>query len=312
MSGVGVRGFISNFILALLAPSAFAVTANVGIESIESQTEARIEASEQTTDTGLGRYLGISYFGEATGPSIGSLNTPTSTVHAADQYGEAVQMNLYNDLRLEYKTRKTFNVSVSTRFELLPFYDPTIIDENGLPTEKKYFNMLNSRVGLVGTLLDNGEGFTIESMFMAELPVSSVSSAQNMLVAPRVTLSPNYDLPNSRWTLGSTFIAQTFFYKGLSDANAGANDIYFYFGPYAYYKLGPKWSGTFQFNAETTHAFGASFDYSSFILQTTNVQLGMNYKFSQNFSINPYIQVPVDNIQLRTAYIGANLAAILL
>ena len=255
------------------------------------------------TKSGVSDWLGISYFGQMTGPALGELNTPTSVLHAADQYGEAVQMNLYNDLRVDFKTGGIFKIRVSTRFEVLPLSDALN------PNETDYFNMLDSRVGLVGTLLDNGKGFTLGSQFMAQLPVSASSAASGMVFSPRVMLNPDYVIPQSRWNVGSYLVAQTYYYNSFSSANTASNDLYFYFGPYSNYKINSKWSGTLQLNVDTTHARNAPYTYSSFIVQGTNAQLGANVDISKNFSLNPFFQVPIDNPQLRTTFLGAYISA---
>ena len=281
--------------------------------SATSSTETAIEPSliEKAS-----KHFGISYYGQATGPALSAVNSDVSAIHAADRLGEAQQMNLYNDFRFDYKTGGRYNIRVNARFEIDPIYDASATSSSGVPISENanLVNFYNMRVGVVGKLLlPTSGGFNIGSAFALELPTSIGSINAGLIAAPRLTLVPHYDVPDSRFGFGAYIIGQSYYYNSYTaGVNDSLTDFMVYVGPYANYKLSAKTAATLQINADTLHKRNKPMDYASYTPEATNVQLGMNWDVSNNFSINPYVQMFTDYPALNTSLIGAYLSATML
>ncbi|MCM0606821.1 MAG: hypothetical protein KA715_12095 [Xanthomonadaceae bacterium] len=283
--------------LALLTASvAQADVTPAGIEQSESSTGISETKMEPGFIETLGKTIGINYYGLVNGPSIGETNQRTTNLYSSDQNGNATPMNLYNEFRLDIKTGKRFNVRLNNRFDIYPTTDSNRTgDDSG-------FVLRNFRYGIVGLLIDpNAGGFSMASSMVLELPTSQGSQAAQMLVAPRISLNPNVDLPGTRWSLGAFLTGETFFYLANNPTN---RDVFLYFGPYANYRLTDNLQATFQIDASTNHRVSGLF-----APDPTDIQLGVNWDVSKKFSFNPFVQIFPENISLRSMFLGANISA---
>lgn len=284
--------------MALLATQvANADVTPAGIEQADSSTGISETKMEPGFFDTIGKTFGVNYYGQVYGPAL--TNKGTKTLYSTDDDGAAQPMYLYNEVRLDYKTGKRFNVRINNRFEIYPLTD------SSRPQDSTGFVMKNMRAGIVGLIVDpQSNGFSMASSLVAELPLSSASQAISLLAAPRLSLNPNIDIVNSRWSLGTylTAAAPIYLTNNTTDRN-----LYFYFGPYANYRLTDTLQATFQLNMETEHKYSNLWNPS-----TTDVQLGVNWDVSKKFSFNPYLHMFPENLSANTTFIGANISATLL
>lgn len=278
----------------------FLMIALVAATSASADTTPTSGVSTATEEISLieriSKNIGINYFGIITGPALGEVNGKTTNLYSTDQTGSPNPMNLYNELRLDVKTGKRFNIRLNNRFEIYPTTDAARTSDNS------GFVLKNFRYGIVGLIVDpNSGGFSMATSMALELPTSQGAQAAEMLVAPRVTLNPNIDIPNTRWSLGAYLTGETFFYLKNTPSN---NDLYLYFGPYANYRLSDSVQATFQVDAGTNHKMSGLYAPDA-----TDIQLGVNWDVSKKFSVNPFVQLYPENIQLRTMFVGANISA---
>lgn len=249
-------------------------------------------ATESTFLSQLKSKARIGYFGQFQGPSIGDASAYQPGAMSSKP-ADADTILLYNAISLGYQATDDLKVGAIPRFEYRMAGTPAAAMGTMKATSGSDLKTLNPRLFVERANVINKNNVNLKLGANAELPMDAEWTTKNLLVAPSVNFALNYDVPNTRFSLGIGGYFRAFFY-GADVRNASGNlvgrDMRAYVNPSVSYKLSKKVSLTSGYEMDANHvrAKGSLTDWDNL---GTDLQTGVAWDVTERFSINPYIQV---------------------
>lgn len=296
-------------IIALLPILCTVVHADIRSPSTEESLSSKTlgEVSEKTLPQQIREILGITYFSYFFGPGLhrDNLLFPPNQLGYPDNDGIYFQ----NQLSVRYKFSSNMAIDFQSRFKILV---------NNYTENAKFspFRWEAPRIGLSGVLL-SGETWSLAGAINTDFPYffpepfsGYQARRRTTLVTPGMFASLKIEPKNSRWSLFSVVSPRYFLYADRTVAepqyiNAGflpgnKPELILSFQPTINYKV----------SVNTKLTLGTTLDYRKLVVSNWNafdatlisngnsktwrlyaipVNVGLTYKFSNEFTIFPFI-----------------------
>lgn len=250
-------------------------------------------ATSETVAPSLLDKIQMSYWGAYTGPSVG--NPGYHTVDSGDSQalhdGKLTDVqNLDSTLTLGYRLNPNLLLSGNYRFIYQPLTDK-IEDHNNLTTKDPWIALKHSRVIHQGAF-----NMAVDLRFY--IPVASAGSLNTAI---RSTQISTFAVPGTQFTLGAFTVARA----NLIREGSGIPNLSLSLSPFANLQLSQKLSATFWSDLlQYDIAFGE--DLENKMIPT---QFGMNWDVNDRLSLNPFLNVFPQDLQLNTSTLGMYISA---
>jgi hypothetical protein len=269
------------------------------IKTSESAPSSPKDNISQTTSgpssyDSLKKVLEVTYFGDYRGGSAGQYGTgvqPTVGGNPDDTSPQGIE----NFITTGYKFAPNWMVGVTTHF----FYNTQDSVGPALPSGNNQninsgMEMLNPMFVLTKTkLIDNGN-FKLKGYLYAQVPLSQYDyisvPGRDMATAIQPTANMTYDIPGTRWTLGTySYITG---YIPTSSTPSGLRTYKFYAAPYVNYQMTATVAATLWVDLlQITRAQGTPF-IDGMSNYTADVEPGINWDVIPGaLSLNPMLNI---------------------
>ncbi|MBY0472551.1 hypothetical protein K2X30_15410 [bacterium] len=235
------------------------------------------ETSASTTSTDVARkslkdYMVISYLGVLLGPRLGdpgNIYQPDGITGAND--AKIITKN-YLDLLWKASPSLTVGPMIYWTFE---------------PVAEKAFVMRDPAIKFKTTPFIKTDSMTLTADLRVGLPLSQDARDTDRLTYVASLQTFNYDVPQSRWSLGVLAWERAFFYGGQGEKDSTA--LEFWVGPNVSYRLSPTVQLTYiyDFNYKSSKR-----DRYKTLSDTPDMEAGVSWDVSSKLNLNPVIHIP--------------------
>ncbi len=288
---------------SLLMTGAAALVLTMNAWSASTPAASTTSATEDSLIARLKTKVKVGYFGQFNGTSI---SDPSGYYPGPRTSKSDDTINLYNSISAGYMVSPTVKTYLNPRFEWRP--SGTAAGEGVRASAGNDLTFLDPRVGVEVANLVNTADFNLKGIFNAELPASQTSRDRDLVAAPAIAFSGNYNVRNTRFSLGFSTYFRGYVY-GQTGAKAG-RDLRAYLSPSVSYKISPTVSAIVGYEMlaqKLRKTKGVLPD--QWVSEGTDLQPGIAWDITENFNLNPYIQIyPAGKINLETSSIGMYLS----
>ena len=257
--------FIVVGIVMLLQASAYAADSTATMAPSVGTTQS----NQNPNPSSFMNDLYLSYFAIYHGPNMAKLDSPYS-VDAKGKPNSRQVMNLDSEITAAYMLTPTTGIG-----PVVPFLLYTALG-NGASLGDVGIKAFNKNTVKTANLSAN-------TNIILQLPTNDYSKARNMKFAVKTTPNLRYNIPNSRFTIGSWTEAKA--YLGVEQAKT----FKLWAGPYVNYQLSPNLSLNLGYEIEANHMLHAStFDFTMY---QNDFIPGFIYMITPKIILNPYVQI---------------------
>ncbi len=227
----------------------------------------------------------MKYWGNYAGPPITN-PTATTTTNVKGQ-PLTTKQNADDLLTLGYQIAPGIRPGIGMPFNFVPFQHAVF------QIKPIYFGLIDLK------LFDTG-GLSMHTDVRFYTPIGDVASSQDVQTGFRASQITLYEVPGSKWTVGSYSYFR--YWKYGSNGKGFRNDYEVYFSLLAWYPLSKEfdvtiWSDILQLG----HQFGASGGLKNLPI---DFQPGIRWNIAKSITVNPYVNLIPGNLRWETFNMG--------
>ncbi len=294
-----IRGGISTLALAgLLVNSAFADATSTSTQNVNTVAPRLLDK------------IAVTYVNAFSGPAVTSLgsNFQASKLDGTTDLGSPLLFE--NTLGATYKL--TDHIKVGPTFY---WQYKTGGQNNLLMGGDSYVKASHNALITQGTYTMTGEA-------RYYVPITEASRDKRSMGSVRLIQNQNYDIPNTKWSVGVYTFVQKYFYNqyeaGKGFKGTAPWSLRAYVGPSVTYAITDSVQASLLYEATSRLRFGKSVfsgwenpnvgdALSDPRAPSTDIEPSVNWDITKSISLNPYLDIPVSGrVALDTTTINAN------
>ena len=263
--------------LGLLAVTASLVSA-VALAETTTTTSIPTPSSSGTSTTSLKSetaldHIGVTYFGIFSGPSVGTPNRFQPDSQGALDPTSPQQLESFLTTGYKWDNGNKL-VGAVADFIYTPF------NGQDLMMKDPAFKIGDKKLWTLGGVTDNADLRIFAPTSAAAVKGKEITAFQTLHIV-------SYDVPHSRLSLGTYFVAKLSLYQDGGSGKA----FQLYLGPNASYQLSKTVQATLLYEVNAKHMYGSNVGFWDMSRDGTDLEPGINWDITPNFSINPFLNI---------------------
>lgn len=288
-----IRGGISTLALAgLLVNSAFADATSTSTQNVNTVVPSLLDK------------IAVTYVNAFTGPAVTSLGSMYQASKLDGTTDTTTPLLFENTLGAIYKLTDHIKIGPTFYWQ----YKVGGVD-NLLMGGDSYVKVSHN------ALITKG-AYTLTGEARYYVPITEASRDKRSMGAIRVIQNQNYDIPNTKWSVGVYSFVQKYFYNqyeaGKGFKGTAPWSLRAYVGPSVTYAITDSVQAALLYEATARVRFGKSV-FSGWEnpnpdgAPSTDIEPSVNWDITKSISLNPYLDIPVSGrVALDTTTINAN------